>query len=101
MAAYDDAIARGKARHGDKWSDAELLPAFRRWYGTGERVKVRYTYRDGSTEDTTGTIGMTTGWRPAFLLIRTSRSIGSSYVIGQNDKVVAVKRGSKYVSLEG
>ena len=99
MNSYADLVRRGIARHGERFDTCELLPAFRRWYESGDRVRVRYTYTDGTHEDSTGTIGVTTGWRPAFLLMHSVRSHGSSYVIGSHDRVIAVKVGRKYVEV--
>lgn len=82
-----------KAReHGTRFDPSALAPQFVRYFETGERVRVRFSYG----EELTGTIGVTTGWRPAFLLMRTSRSIGSPWILGSGDAVVAVKRGREY-----
>lgn len=101
MTRYDNLLARGRARHGAAFDDSALDPRFRRWYDSGERVRVAYTFPSdpgrGDTQYTTGTIGATTGSRPAFLLMRKRTDRGSSYVIGPRDVVVAVKRGRVYV----
>jgi hypothetical protein len=95
--SYADLVYRGRARYGEAFSETGLDPRFVRWYESEERVRVRYIAADGSyTQATTGTIGATTGWRPAFLLMHSARSRGSSYVIGPRDTVVAVKRGRTY-----
>ena len=97
MNRYQDLVARGRARHGEAFSEASMDPRFRRWYESGDRIKVRYTAADGSyTLETTGTVGATTGWMPAFLLMHSTRSRGSSYIIGPRDEVIAVKRGRTY-----
>lgn len=78
-----------------------LAPAFTRYYESGDRVRVAFVTLDGSEvyETLTGTIGKTTGWRPAYLLMRTARSHGSPYVLSARDRIVAVKRGREYVSV--
>lgn len=94
--SYADLVDRGRAQHGARFSEASLEPSFVRWYESGDRVRVRHTYPSGSITEATGTIGATTGWRPAFLLMHSTRSRGSSYVIGPNDAVIAVRRGRHY-----
>ena len=78
---------------------SDLAPAFRRYYESGERIRVAFVTLDGSEvyEELTGTVGKTTGWRPAYLLMRTARSIGSPYLLSARDRVVAVKRSGRYV----
>ena len=95
MSEYTEMIDRKRREHGEKFSDAELWPQFRPYYRTGERIRVR----SASGYERTGTVGVTTGWRPAFLLIRTSRSLGSSDVLNADDTIIGVKRGREYVEL--
>ena len=92
MRDYEEAISRRKAQHGDKFSESGLAQQFRRYYNSQERVKVHFEYG----EELTGTIGMTTGWVPCFLLMRTSRSMGSPWTLGDKDRVIAVKSGRTY-----
>lgn len=80
----------GKLRLIDR---SDLAPQFAGYYESGERIRVRFSYG----EERTGTVGKTTGWRPAYLLIPRSDSTGSSDVLGAEDTVIAVKRGGKYV----
>ncbi len=75
------------------WPGAE----FAKFYQTEDRIKVEFTYGE-TTETLTGTVGVTTGWKPCFLLMLRSNSTGSVHILGQNARVVAVKRGRKYVS---
>jgi hypothetical protein len=99
MRNYKDVIVARKARYGD-FDPSDIKKDFIRYYETGERVRVRWSYPSGSFEDLTGTIGITTGWRPVFILMRTSRSIGSPYTLTGDCKVVAVQKNGKYISLE-
>lgn len=57
---------------------------------------MRTTYGDEVVERT-GTVGITTGWHPAFLLMSRSSAMGSSDVLSARDVIVAVKRGRSYV----
>lgn len=72
---------------------SQLAPAFAGYHRTGQRIRVRFD----NGEEKTGTVGKTTGWRPVYLLMARSDSIGSSDLLSAKDTVVAVKRGGKYV----
>jgi hypothetical protein len=76
---------------------SNLAPQFAGYYQSGDRIKVRTTYPSGETWERTGTVGKTTGWRPAYLLMPRITSTASGDVLDANDVVIAVKRGSTYV----
>lgn len=91
MRSYVEYITRSKAKHGPRFSETELDRRFRSFYETGQRIKV-----ETCGMVLTGTVGVTTGWRPCFLLMRTSRSLGSPWTLGPQDKILAVQRGRVY-----
>jgi hypothetical protein len=72
----------------------EVVGEIRRAFETGERIAVLV---DG--EVLTGTVSVTIGWRPAFLLMRTSRALGSSDVLGADAVVLAQSWNGKYYKL--
>ena len=86
MTKYESVIQRGKARWGRKFRVADINKSFIPYFNSGDRVEVRF--RDGEVKR--GRVGITTGWKPAFLLMLTTRSTGSSYLIGKGDKVLQV-----------
>lgn len=92
---FQSFIERKRREHGVRFDPSELASAFVPYFESQERVRVRLKYG----EEMTGTIGVTTGWRPAFLLMRSSRALGSSVVLSSEASVIAVKRGRKYVTL--
>jgi len=101
-AALAARIIRGKQEHGDRFDPSALASQFDRYYRTDQRIRVTTTYGTGPDAETytrTGTVGMTSGWRPAYLLMRRSSDHGSSDVLGARDVVVAVQRrpGGPYV----
>ena len=96
MSRYADDVARGRARHGDRYREPAAADRFARWMDSGDRIRVR-VYGD---ELYTGTVSITTGWHPAFILMRTSRSIGSSILLDERAEVVAVKRGRQYEEVQ-
>jgi hypothetical protein len=89
---YREFIERKQREYGEKFDPSDLNPAFVRYFESGERVKVK----DYGENVVTGTIGVTTGWNPCFLLMRRSNAINSSWCINQDSKIIAVKRGRTY-----
>ena len=89
---YDELTTRRKREYPDTWDASELDPRFIPYFESGDRIKVRTM-----GGEITGTVGVTTGWRPVFLLIRTSRSMGSSITLGPKDEILAVQKGRAYV----
>lgn len=82
-------IAQGQAVHGDKFDASDLDERFARYYFSKERIKVSI---DGEKEVQFGTVGKTTGWKPAFLLMRSSRAMGSSVILGRNYCILGVQQ---------
>ena len=91
MPSYNEFIARQKRQFGEKFDPSCLDQRFVRFYESGNRIKV-----DTGGMVVTGTIGVTTGWRPVFLLMRTARSLGSVWTLCEKDVIIGVKRGKKY-----
>ena len=92
MTKYEDFLWRKRREFGDHFDPSALAPAFVAYFNSGQRVKVAFA----ALGEMTGRVGVTTGWRPCFLLMRTSRSHGSPWLIGKLDRVVAVKQGRTY-----
>jgi len=94
MSKYDDLIARKKNEYGKKFSTADLDKRFIKYFNSGERIKVndygRVIY---------GNVGVTTGFKPVFLMIRHSRQIGSSDVISKKTRIIAEQSGMGYKDL--
>lgn len=83
MKNYQEYITRKRAEYGDKFNDSGLNKDFIPYYENNKRIEVDFGY-----EVKRGRIGITTGWKPCFLLMLTTRSIGSSYTIGAKDKIL-------------
>ena len=80
---WEQWLTRKRVEHGDKFvppTNAELLAPY---LHTGQRVEV-------VMHDTVqrGFIGITTGWKPIFILLRTKRSTGSWMTLGGNVRIV-------------
>lgn len=100
---FEDYLARQEVRWGDSFDPSDLDKRFIPFYNDNSRVKVRRHWDEGDEYAITGTIGITTGWRPCFLLMRTSRSIGSSDTLGSNQVILAIKPefGRHYSAYQG
>lgn len=94
MRNYHDFVNRQRRQFGPSFVEPVGAEHFGPFLHTGQRVRVRFAYG----EELTGTIGVTTGFQPAFLLMRTSRSLGSPYTLGEGDRIVAVQHGRHYVA---
>lgn len=100
MSRYTDYTQRGRLQHGERFTEIDLAQQFIQWFNTGQRIKVRTTYPSGETFERTGTVGVTTGWKPTFLLMHRSNAHGSWDTLGAKDEVIAVQHGRKYEALE-
>lgn len=58
----------------------DLPERFKYAYKTGERIRVKFPWGEVKT----GTVGLTTGWKPAFLLIARRNSHGSSDILSHD-----------------
>ena len=95
---YKSFIAKKQKEYGDKFDASDLAPQFAPYLGTDTRIRVLFTY-DQESEVRHGTVGVTTGWRPVFLLMARSTAHGSSTTLGKEDAIIAVRVGEKYVSV--
>jgi len=81
--SYQDLLARAKAQHGSKFDDSELDPRFIPYYENGKRIWV-----DDFGHVASGTVSVTTGWRPVFLLMSSVRAMGSSTLLTKKTKIL-------------
>ena len=92
MRSFNEYLERKRAEFGDKFDPSELDERFIPAWRSGERIKVKMG--DGYYF---GTVGVTTGWRPVFLLMHSTRCMGSSFTLRNTSELVAVKRGRHYI----
>lgn len=90
---YRNHIANKRREYGDKFDASDLAPQFIEHFESGARIEVEFVGQAGNVYETKrGTVGITTGWKPVFLLMLTSRSIGSSHILRAKDRIVRVVR---------
>lgn len=86
--AYQDYVARLRAREGDKFDESQLAPAFAEYFGY--RVEVQFNYASGASETKRGWVTGTTGWRPSLMILLRRNSHGSSWLVSSKDTLVRV-----------
>ena len=101
MHDYDEYLAKKRRQYGSKFDASKLAFRFVPFFESGQRIKVEIRSRiTGEVFDTKfGTVGATTGPRPTFLLMHNVLSVGSSELLSEHDRVIAVKVGSRYVDI--
>jgi hypothetical protein len=98
LAAVDDMIGRKRREWGERFDSCELRAVDVRIvqaYGSHARIRVA-----GPAGTRTGTVGITTGWKPAFILMHRSSDIGSGDALSMRDVVTHVQHGHAYVALD-
>ena len=87
MKNYNDYLITKKTQF-NNFDSSDLNSDFIHAFESGKRVEVNFKDSSGKVYETKrGTIGVTTGWKPCFLLMLTKRSTGSSWTIGKNDVI--------------
>ena len=90
MHNYKSYINQKQIDYPNKFDDSDLAEQFIPFYENQQRIEVDFYYKGKVTETKRGRIGITTGWKPCFLLMLTVRSIGSMYTLGKDDKIVKI-----------
>ena len=96
MNNFPEFCARKQREYGEKFDPIDLLSvagSIRNLYETGYRVRLS---RDNGITFQDGYIGVTTGWKPCFILLWNKRSMGGSYIIGKDDRVVKVFNSCRF-----
>jgi len=84
MQSFSEYLGRARWKHGSQFDPSLLDRRFVPYFESGERISVKFSWGEVKR----GTIGVTTGWKPVFLLMRTSRSMGSSDTLGRQETIV-------------
>ena len=86
---FENYLKNKKISHGDKFDPSDLDPRFALYWENKKRIQVQFS--DGEIKS--GTVGITTGWKPIFLLMLRRNSHGSIYTLGKDDTILKeVKR---------
>jgi hypothetical protein len=90
MTKYDDMCTKRRIHYSNQphtFSEQNLNPAFISAYNNGDTFRVKVDFGDGD-KPKWGYIGLTTGWQPCFLLMRTRYQMGSSNTINENCNIL-------------
>ena len=82
-----------------KFSDSDLAKQFVPYFESGQRIEVKFIWGD-KIELKRGTVGVTTGWKPVFLLMKNSRSIGSSDILTKNVEFFSGNKQAHYLTYD-
>lgn len=90
-------VAIKRAQIGVEFDPSSLQQEFARYYFSKERIKIKFWTKIPGSEECqfefmTGTVGITTGWKPSFILLRTSRSISSNIILSDDAQIIAVQQ---------
>ncbi len=80
---YKEYVNNKLKQYGNKFDTSDLNGEFIPYFENGERITVEFN----SGEIKRGSIGVSSGSKPVFLLMLTKRSVGSSYIITKKDKI--------------
>ncbi len=86
---------KGKRANDPRFDDSSLAPQFVPYLRSNIRIEVERSYPSGEVWRRRGTIGVTGGWRPCFLLMSRRSAIGSSDCLGVEDRIVRVIGGPR------
>ncbi len=70
--------------YGDRFDPSDLSGQFVRAYNSQDRIEV--VMADGEVRR--GTVGVTTGWKPVFILMLRKDSVSSPYLLTDRDRII-------------
>ena len=85
MNNYNEYLNRKQHEYGDKFDPSDLSKQFVQYYENQKRIKIQTSWGDTIS----GTVGITTGWKPVFILMRRKDSHGSSDLLSDKDKIIS------------
>jgi len=95
-------LERKRREYGEKFDPSDLASQFPRYYESDERIAVRFWHQGKPIPEIwTGTVGITGGWRPSFLLMLRNDSSGSPHLLDASTEIVAVLIGKYYRKPDG
>ena len=84
MTTFKDYLIGKDAEYGEKFDQSDLTKKFIPYFETGQRIEVRTPY--GETKR--GYVGVTTGWKPVFILLAKSNSHGSGEILDSKYEII-------------
>lgn len=81
---FSQLLANKINKYGLLFDASELPDKFIPYFESGQRIIVKSPW--GETER--GYVGITTGWKPSFLLLKTKRSLGSDTLLNERYQII-------------
>ncbi len=91
MTRYEELISRKRREYGDKFDTSALAPQFVEAFNKAPDYRVAIPSPAHNIEEgkkAWGYVGVTTGWKPAFILMRSTRNYGSSVVLDSQTQIL-------------
>lgn len=89
---YCERKHRVYANYANQFDASDLASQFVEYFDSGDRIEVTTSYPSGEQWIRRGRVGITSGWKPVFLLMARRNCLGSSDVLGTSDIVTRVIR---------
>lgn len=81
--SFEAYISRARSYYKEQFDDSELALKFVEYFESQDRICV-----DWYGESVRGYVGVTTGWRPAFILLLKANSLGGSIILTNETEVI-------------
>jgi hypothetical protein len=88
--SFQNYLTRKMNQYGQQFCSHDLAPQFIPYFNSQERIEVEIRYGGKVVEVRRGTVGVTTGWKPVFLLMHRVNETGSTDTLRLEDRVVKV-----------
>ena len=84
MSKYQEYVIKKFNEYGDKFDPSDLAKNFVPYFISGDRIEVKFSYG----EIKRGRVGVTTGWKPCFILMLRTSDRGSSWTLSDKDEII-------------
>lgn len=81
---------RKRREYGERFDTSDLNAQFVNAFNQGSSYRVKVLFPCGETK--WGHVGITTGWKPTFLLMRNRNSVSSCDTLGPGCRIVECKK---------
>ena len=82
---YQDYLKKKQNQYGDKFDSSDLADKFIPYFNSQKRFKVKMHI---GNKIKSGYLGVTTGWKPVFMLMENKLSIDSSDLLSDKDEII-------------
>lgn len=87
LTRFEQFCARKRLQYGERFDASDLQAHFVSAYNQGSDYRIKVVFPSGETK--WGHVGVTTGWKPTFLLMRNRNSVSSCDTLGTGCRIVS------------